>query len=248
MPRPLFPHPSRATLRRVAVAAALTTAAAAVHAASYLEEFSGGLNPALWTMDDADNGWFVDDGRLVFVRANSAAALLTFTPLLQGDFDVRMDYDVSAWSSTYGGGDRFGLGVTPVGDEPAFGSGIGYAQEQYLYAAAAGACCKFGPFAPLVDGGTVRLSRSGDRLALQYLDAGNWITLDETTETRDVRLTLSSYIHNGFVPGATYAVDNLSIVADGFLAPIPEPGTGAMLAAGMAALGWMARRRRLGAA
>lgn len=229
---------------RSLLGAALALAVGTADAASLLEDFSGSPNPALWTFDDAGNSWGVDDGRLVFVRSNAGNALMTFTPLLQGDFDVRMDYDVSLWSPTYGGGDRFGLGVTPVGDGPVSGSGIGYAQEQYLYAAAAGACCQFGPYDPLDDGGTVRLVRSGGDLRLQYLAGSDWVTLASTTETRDVQLTLSSYTFNGFVPGASYAVDNLSISADAFSAPVPEPATGALLAAGLAVLGWRARRRR----
>lgn len=232
---------------RAALAVALLSLATGAHAASLLEDFDGSLNPSLWTLDDAGNTWFVDEGRLVFVRGNGGNALLTLAPLLQGDFDVRMDYDVTGWSSTFGGGDRFGLSVTPVGEGPAFGSTIGYAQEQYLYAAAAGACCSFGPFNPLDDGGTVRLSRSGEQLRLQFLAGSEWVTLADTTETRDMRLSLSSYTFNGFVPGASYAVDNLSISADAFSAPIPEPTTGAMLAAGLATLGWMARRRRTSA-
>lgn len=226
------------------IAAALAVAAAGAEAASLLEDFSGDPNPSLWTLDDAGNAWGVDAGQLVFVRSNAANALMTFTPLLQGSFDVRLDYDVSGWSPTYGGGDRFGLGVTPVDDGQVFGSAIGYAQEQYLYAAGAGACCNFGPYDPLADHGSVRLWRSGDLLRLQYRAEGDWVTLASTTESRDMRLTLSSYTHRGFVPGARYAVDNLSISADAFSAPIPEPATGAMLAAGVAALGWMARRRR----
>ena len=226
-------------------AAALALAGASAHAASLLEDFSGSPHPSLWTLDDAGNAWGVDAGQLVFVRSNAANALMSFTPLLQGDFDVRMDYDVSGWSTTYGGGDRFGLGVVPVGgDGQVFGSAIGYAQEQSLYAAGAGACCNFGPYNPLDDYGTVRLWRHGDLLRLQYLADGDWVTLASTTETRDMRLTLSSYTHRGFVPGARYAVDNLSISADAFSAPIPEPTTGAMLAAGLATLGWIARRRR----
>lgn len=230
--------------RTAVAAAALTLAAAGAPAATLLEDFDGSLNPALWTLDDAGNAWGVDAGRLVFVRGNAASALMSFTPLLQGDFDVRLDYDVSGWATTYGGGDRFGLGVIPVGDGQAFGSAIGYAQEQSLYAAAAGWCCNFGPYDPLDDHGTVRLWRQGGLLRLQYLADTDWVTLASTTETRDMRLTLSSYIHNGFLPGASYAVDNLSISADGFSAPIPEPTTGALLAAGLATLGWMARRRR----
>ncbi|GAB4118634.1 MAG: hypothetical protein Fur0014_19740 [Rubrivivax sp.] len=228
----------------VTAAAALALAGAGAHAASLLEDFSGSPHPSLWTLDAAGNAWGVDAGQLVFVRSNAANALMSFTPLLQGDFDVRMDYDVSGWSPTYGGGDRFGLGVTPVGGEgQVFGSAIGYAQEQYLYAAGAGACCHFGPYDPLDDYGTVRLWRQGDLLRLQYQAGSDWVTLASTTETRDMRLTLSSYTFNGFVPGASYAVDNLSISADAFSAPIPEPTTGALLVAGLAALGWMARRR-----
>lgn len=232
------------TPRAALGATALALAAAGAQAASFLEDFDGSLNPSLWTLEDAGNAWFVDEGRLVFVRGNAGDALLTFAPLLQGDFDVRMDYDVTGWSSTFGGGDRFGLSVSPVGEGPSLASVIGYAQEQYLYAAAAGACCSFGPFDPLDDGGTVRLWRSGEQLRLQYLDGSEWITLADTTEARDVQLSLSSYTFNGFVPGASYAVDNLGITADGFSAPIPEPASGALLAAGLATLGWMARRRR----
>ncbi len=58
-----------------------------------------------------------------------------------------------------------------------------------------------------------------------------------------MRLTNSSTVSaNGgtVAAGGTNRVDNFSVV----MTPVPEAGTGAMLAAGLAALGFLARRRR----
>jgi hypothetical protein len=228
-----------------AAVAVLSLATGGARAETHLETFSSDPNPALWTLDAAGNSWGVTGGVLQFVRSTAGTASLVFGPLLQGDFDVRMDFDVAGWPWQYVGGERFGLAVQPVGPEPALASVIGMTQQKSMYAAPAGACCNFGSNAPLVDTGTVRLSRSGELLTLQYLQLGDWVTLGSTLEGRDMQLSLVSYFYQGFQPGVSYTVDQLSITAEHFSSPVPEPTGGAMLAAGLAALGWMARRPRV---
>jgi len=226
-------------------AAALTLVVHGAQAATYLETFSGGLNAAIWTLEDAGNSYGVVDGQLQFVRSNNGNALLYFDPLLQGDFDVRMDFDVSGWPYQYIGGDRFGMVVMPVGQTvlPPISFHIGASQNKSMYSTtASGYCCNFGGM--LGDTGTVRLAREGDSLTMQYLQLGSWVTLAAATESRDVQLLLTSYIFQGFTPGVSYAVDNLSITADGFSAPVPEPVSSALMLAGLSAIGCTLHRRR----
>jgi hypothetical protein len=232
-------------LQAALAAAAFTLCVQGAQAASVLETFSGDLNPALWTLDDAGNSYGVVEGQLQFVRGNDGNALLYFDPLLQGDFDVRMDFDVSGWPYQYIGGDRFGMVVMPVGQAvlPPISFHIGAAQNKSMYSTtASGYCCNFGGM--LGDTGTVRLAREGGSLTMQYLQLGNWVTLATATESRDVQLLLTSYIFQGFTPGVSYAVDNLSITADGFSAPVPEPAGSMLMLAGLAAVGRTLHRRR----
>lgn len=234
-----------AWMRAAAVAATLAAAAGAAQADSYLESFSGPLNPAVWQLDAGGNHVEVTGGELVFTRQSTDSSALRFVPELIGNFVVGFRYRLIDWTSTYGGGDRLQLDVFNALPNPA-GHAIGRMQESYGYhfGGVDGGCCNFStPTASA--SGDLRITRADGIVTISFDDGSGWQNLGQSSpDHRDMTLSFSAYIHNFFVAGTSYAIDDFSVWAERFSQPVPEPAAGAMLAAGLATLGWMMRRRR----
>lgn len=234
-----------AWMQAAAVAATLAAAATPTRADSYFETFSGPLNAAAWQLAAGGNDVSITGGELVFTRLASESSTLRFVPELVGNFDVSFRYRLLDWTSTYGGGDRLQLDVFNALPNPV-GHAIGRMQESYGYhfGAVDGGCCSFStPTAS--DSGALRITRAAGIVTISFNDGGGWQNLAQSSpDHRDMTLSFSAYIHNFFVAGTSYAIDDFSIWAERFSQPVPEPAAGAMLAAGLATLGWMMRRRR----
>lgn len=231
---------SHATKLSALAAAVALAFGASVHAASHLETFDGPLDTALWNLDDGGNDWQIGGGKLTITRNGNGTGFLAFLPRLIGNFNVQFDYAVT-WQNTYAFGDRIQLSTYT--DVPAHSYVVGHTQEGSVYAAAVDPSARYG-WGSNTPMGTLRVARTGADLTMQYLSAGDWVTLQTGTDTRDMHVQLTNFIHNGFTAGSQVEIDNFSIVADQFAAPVPEPETWALLLAGLGLVGLMIRRRR----
>ena len=219
----------------------LTLTSVQAHAVSYLETFDNPINPAIWSLTSGGNDWVVSGGKLTITRVNGNNGSLEFVPEVIGDFEVQFDY-VLNWTSTFAFGDRIQLSVST--NAPVHGYGVGHTQEGSIFGFSEdpGVTYAFGPNTPA---GTLRITRTGSLVTTQYLNNGNWATLRTGTDSRDMTVRLDNYIFNSFVAGSSVEIDNFSISAQQFSAPVPEPETWAMLLAGLGLVGFAVRRRRL---
>ncbi|MFW2456262.1 PEP-CTERM sorting domain-containing protein [Methyloversatilis discipulorum] len=222
------------------LAAPLAAAATPARAESYVETFSDPLNPAIWQVTTGGNELSVTDGELVFTRQASDSGRLRFVPELIGDFDVSFHYRLINWPVTYAFGDRLQLSVYNL---PSEGHAIGRQNEgdAHFGILDGSVCCSAYPSGT---SGALRITRAEGLVTLWYDAGSGWQNMGQTTDPRDMTLDFTAYTWNGFVAGTSYAIDDFSIWAEGFSQPVPEPAAGAMLAAGLATLGWMMRRRR----
>lgn len=218
----------------------LTLTSTAANAATYLETFDNQLNPAIWNLTSGGNDWVISGGELTITRLNSSSGTLAFLPQVIGDFDVRFDYALN-WTTS--GQDRIQL--TFVTDAPAaYAYAVGHTQEGPAFGVAVDPVARhmFGPITPM---GTLRTTRIGSAVTMQYLNnSDNWVTLQTGSDTRNMWVTLDNFIFQSFTAGSSVVIDNFSITADQFSAPIPEPETWALLLAGFGLVGFAARRRR----
>jgi len=235
-----LPPALRKTPTWLIVTASFTLSSASAHAVSYLETFDSPLNPAIWNLTSGGNNWVISGGKLTITRNNGSNGSLAFLPQVIGDFDVRFDYDVRNWTTTYASGDRIQLSTFT--DTPQHSYGINRYQEGGIAAFAVDPSVRYG-WGPGLVTGTFRVTRTGSNVSMQYLDnSSNWVTLQTGSDSRDMWVQLDNYIHKGFTAGSSVVIDNFSITADQFSAPIPEPETWALLLAGLGLLGLQLRR------
>jgi hypothetical protein len=248
------PHqPASRMLARLVTLAAVASCLPVVQAASYVETFSGPLNPGIWNTTARGNSYEVTGGELVFTRANGNSAELFFLPQLQGSFDVSVDYRLIQWSYEGAGRERLGIAVVNVVPPDRFHA-VGLADGgNYHYSAVDSWCCAF-PNQLVGSEGRLRITRGADHLVRTYVwTLGAWVLAGTSTpDTQDMSLGFSAYTFRGFFEGTQFAIDNFSIQADGFSipvpTPVPEPSTWALMALGLGALAARARHARQGAA
>lgn len=90
--------------------------------------------------------------------------------------------------------------------------------------------------------GTMRISRVGSNVSMDYLNLGTWVTLQTGTDTRDMNVGLSNYVHYFYGDPSVMEIDNFRITADQFTA-VPEPGSLAVLLGGFGLASCHWRRR-----
>lgn len=233
------------------LAASLAAAAGSAQAETYVETFSGPLNPTLWNLNALGNDYQVSGGELIFTRHSGDSSRLSFLPELIGNFDVSFEYRLIQWDYIYAAGDRLQLDVSSGG----VGHAVGRAQELgassrngYFGKVADRDCCASSYLAEdSVGHGALRIVRADGIVSVMFKDgSGSWETLQQSVaqDHRNLQAGFSAYIHNGYYNGTSYAIDNFRLSAEGFTAPVPEPSHGAMLACGLAIVSWLTRRRR----
>jgi hypothetical protein len=186
-----------------------------------VETFDGPLNPAIWNLNTGGNDWVVSDGKLKITRTNANDGRMVFVPQLIGDFDVQFDYQLN-WAG-FPGADRIHLGLYT--DAPTYSYIVGHTQEfgGAIHGVAVDPFLRYG-WGPSVHVGKMRINRTGSDIFMQYFNAGNWITLQTGTDSRDMWVSLDNYIFNSWGAGSQVEIDNFSISADQF-SPVPEPGS-----------------------
>lgn len=230
-------------LAKLLTATALSLTAATAQAVTYVETFDNPLNSAIWDVTTGGNDWVVDGGVLTISRTNSDSGRMVFQPQIMGDFVVQFDYTVN-WDISYAFGQRLQLGLSTV-DAPLYNYGVLSIQEGATFGFAVDPTLRFGSSGGPIFSGTLRVTRVGSDLTMQYLDNnGNWVTSLTDVDDRDMVVSLDNYIFQGFTAGTSLVIDNFSITAEQFSAPVPEPETWAMLLAGLGLVGWRIRGLR----
>ncbi len=234
-----------ATLAIIATTAISMSSTAAARGDTYIETFDAALNPTLWTLSTGGNDWAVAGGVLTITRTTASNGRLEFIPQVIGDFDVRFDYTL-LWTNTNLFGDRIQLGLTS--DFPSYTYVVLHTQEGYINGVAVDPFPRYGPSGPNTPSGTMRVTRTGSAVSMQYWNAGNWITLQTGTNNRNMSVSLDNYIFNSFTPGSKVVIDNFSITADLFSTSIPEPSASCLLLGGLGILigGHRRSRRAMG--
>lgn len=217
-----------------------------LRADTYLETFDAPLNPAIWSVNTGGNSWVVSGGKLTITRTNDNNGRMQFFSQLGGDFDVQFDYAHFWTSSPFGFGDRLQLDVnTDLPGQHAYAVGHAQGNPGSVFGVAVDPSPRFNWLAgPVPTFGTMRITRVGPNVRMDYLNLGTWVNLQTGTDLRDMNVGLSHYVQGTYGAPSVMEIDNFRVSAERFTA-VPEPGSVALLVAG---IGWaVCRGRRRGA-
>lgn len=252
-------------LKRILVTALCAFAAgipAPVEALVFTDNFNDNqIDPTWWTTGTAGTSTIeAVNGRIEMVQGDSADsyAAISLKPWITGDFTVTIDYTLLYWP----------MPQEWPNDNKARLQLNAYASDSNQLAMERISDRLYSPFShdsgelyvthftgqgviPVPTdhmSGTMRLVRSGDVVQGSFWDGLNWQLVDnpysvagENSLARLIGIGLGSVAP--VTPGVRVAIDNFSLNAPSVPA-IPEPETYSMLLAGLAMLGYIARKRR----
>lgn len=216
-----------------------------LRADTYLETFDGPLNPAIWTVNTGGNNWTISGGKLTITRTNNNNGRMEFFSQLGGDFQVQFDYRHFWTTNPFGFGDRLQLDVnTDLPNRHAYAVGHTQGSPGFVFGVAVDPGARFEWLSgPSPTFGTMRISRAGSNVSMEFLNLGTWVTLQTGTDTRDMSVGLSNYVDGFYGDPSVMEIDNFRITADRFTA-VPEPGSLALLLGGFGLASCQWRRRK----
>jgi hypothetical protein len=216
-----------------------------LRADTYLETFDGPLNPAIWTVNTGGNDWTISGGKLTITRTNNNNGRMEFFSQLGGDFQVQFDYRHFWTTNPFGFGDRLQLDVnTDLPNQHVYAVGHTQGSPGNVFGVAVDPGARFEFLSgPTPTFGTMRISRVGSNVSMDYFNLGTWVTLQTGNDTRDMSVGLSNYVFQGYGDPSVMEIDNFQITADRFTA-VPEPGSLAVLLGGFGLASCHWRRRK----
>lgn len=216
-----------------------------LRADTYLETFDGPLNPAIWTVNTGGNNWTISGGKLTITRTNNNNGRMEFFSQLGGDFQVQFDYRHFWTTNPFGFGDRLQLDVnTSLPNQHGYAVGHTQGSPGSVFGLAVDPGARFNFLSGSTPTfGTMRISRAGSNVSMEFLNLGTWVTLQTGTDTRDMSVGLSNYVDGFYGDPSVMEIDNFRITADRFTA-VPEPGSLALLLGGFGLASCQWRRRK----
>jgi hypothetical protein len=242
------------TSRRVVLAGLVVALATASQAGSFTDDFSGGVRPQYWTVEQYHPGFFAFDGSQGDVRfakvggepwsiqgiwAGLNISALSPTGRLPGDFDVQVDFRDAVIP---------GVGCDQIELHAKFADGYYFfdvrqhgdgRSDVHVWEGIGGNAAR-GQINTTAAAGTLRIARAGRTLTAWFDDAVVW---QNTNATLTDLTSLDFALQNNL-----YSNDATSVTFDNFRlenGAVSEPTTLALLAIGeLAAAGWIVRQRR----
>lgn len=217
-------------------------------AATFVDTFDGGVDPAWWVAGaEGGSAWQVVDGRVVMTQGAGGFAALSFVEAITGDFTVHVDYVLLDWPAdnkersvlnAYAG-PAAQLLIERISDSQYDPTRVG---EVYLTDFTGQGILG----TPTSDrSGTLRLQRAADTVRGAFWDGADWRVIGSYAVAGEgaVPRTMGFGIFPGptVTPGVRVAFDNFRLEAAALT--VPEPGTASLWLLGLGLVALAGRRR-----